>query len=539
MKTMQAFNLDAENFSDMQTNLEPQLEQLKIKQKDILNAQLLVEEIFWRMVNLGKVEQVKVQVFKKFFGKVQIQMTATGASYNPLVEVTDFNEDDEEYYRTLILKANRQKLSWLYKNNLNVVTISVRSEKNLQLKLTLAGMVGGIVFGVFLKEFVSPETIALISEDFITPINTMFLNALSMIIAPVIFFSVLGGIIGMNAGANVGRVGSKLIGLYSATSAIAILVGLVVSKIFFGGHVPQVATISATQNSTAYEFSFTKFIVDIIPANLFSPVIDKNLLQVIFIAVICGIALNSLGNRIKFIRDIAADCNELFMKLVGMIIFFVPMIAFFAMMKLASDTDFDTILMMGKLIAAELSSFGALLIVYAIMILLVGKISPLPFLKKIPSLMPIPFATSSSAVTMPFTMNFCTKKLGVAEKISSFSIPIGTTINMNGTCVYIPLAAIMFLKMYGVEVDNNALIIIFTMTLSLAIGAPAVPNSSVICILTVTSTFGVPNDIAGLLFCIATICDRIATCLNVTGDVASTMTLARTENLLDEKIYLN
>ena len=110
---------------------------------------------------------------------------------------------------------------------------------------------------------------------------------------------------------------------------------------------------------------------------------------------------------------------------------------------------------------------------------------------------------------------------------------------MNGTCVYIPIAAIMFLKMYGVEVDRNALIIIFTMTLSLAIGAPAVPNASVICILTVTSTFGVPNDIAGLLFCIATICDRIATCLNVTGDVASTMTLARTENLLDEKIYFS
>ena len=521
----------------MQAKLEPQLEQLKIKPKDILNAELLVEEIFWRMVNLGKVEQVKVQVFKKFFGKVQIQMTATGASYNPLVEVSDWDEDDEEYYRTLILKANRQKLSWLYKNNLNVVTISVVSEKNLQLKLTLAGMVSGILCGFFMKEFVAPETIALIGEDLIKPINTMFLNALSMIIAPVIFFSVLGGIIGMNAGANVGRVGSKLIGLYFATSAVAIFVGLVVSKIFFGGEVPQVATISSAQNSTAYDFSFIKFIVDIIPANLFSPVIDKNLLQVIFIAVICGIALNALGNKIKFIRDIATDCNELFMKLVGMIIFFVPMIAFFAMMKLASDTDFDTILMMGKLIAAELTGFGALLIVYAIMILLVGKISPLSFLKKIPSLMPIPFATSSSAVTMPFTMNFCTKKLGAAEKISSFSIPIGTTINMNGTCVYIPLAAIMFLKMYGVEVDRNALMIIFTMTLSLSIGAPAVPNSSVICILTVTSTFGVPNDIAGLLFCIATFCDRIATCLNVTGDVASTMTLARTENLLDEKIY--
>ena len=122
----------------------------------ILNAELLVEEIFWHMVNLGKVAQIKVQVFKKFFGKVQIQMTAQGASYNPLVEVSDWDEDDEEFYRTLILKANRQKMTWLYKNNFNVVTISVRSEKNLQLKLTLAGMVCGILCGFLLKGFVSP-----------------------------------------------------------------------------------------------------------------------------------------------------------------------------------------------------------------------------------------------------------------------------------------------------------------------------------------------------------------------------------------------
>lgn len=532
-----AFHLDAENFSDMHEKLAPQLEQLKINHKDILNAELLIEEIFWRMVNFGKVAQVKVQVVKRFFGGVQIQMTAEGSPYNPLVEVSDWDEDDEEYYRTLILKANRQKLSWFYKNNRNVITISVRSEKNLQLKLTLAGMVGGVICGFFMKEFVSPESIALISENFITPLSTMFMNALSLVIAPVIFFSVACGIIGMNAGASVGRVGSKLVGRYLFTSLIASLVGLIIAELFFSGEVPQIGTIPTASAVESYNFSLIQFIVDIIPSNLVNPIANGNLMQVIFIAVLCGIALNALGDKPKVLREFLNDCNELFMKLVTMIIFFVPLIAFFAMMKLASDTDFDTVLIMGKLIAAELIGGGALLIVYAIMILLVGKISPLPFLKKIPSLMPIPLATSSSAVTMPFTMNFCTKKLGISEKISSFSIPIGTTVNMNGGCVYLPIVAIMFLKMYGVEVDHNALIIIFTMTLSLSIGAPAVPNASVICILTITSIFGVPNDIAGLLFCIATICDRICTCFNVTGDVAATVTLARTENLTDDKIY--
>ncbi|MBR3747985.1 MAG: dicarboxylate/amino acid:cation symporter [Selenomonadaceae bacterium] len=534
---MQTFSLNAENFSDMQANLEPQLEQLKIDRKDILRAELLVEEIFWRMVNLGKVEQVKVQVVKKFLGGVQVQMTAEGSPYNPLVEVFDLDEEDEEYYRTLILKANRQKMSWFHKQNQNVITIGVQSETNLQLKLTLAGMIFGLICGFFMKEIFSPETVKLFSDDLITPLTKMFLNALGLVIAPVIFFSVLGGVTGMGAGTGVGRVGSKLIGLYALTSVIAALVGLIDAKIFFGGDVPQVGTISAAQNSDTYEFSMTKFIVDIIPSNMVSPVADGNLLQVIFMAVFFGLALNALGNKVRLLQDLVTNGNDFFMKLVGMIVFFVPLIAFFAMMELASGTNFDTFLMMGKLVVGLLICCCVMMVVYAIMIRLIGKISPMPFLKKISSLWPIAFATSSSAVTMPFTMNFCTQKMGIAEKISSFSIPIGTTINMNGGCFYMPIAVIMFLKMYGVQIDFNAIVIILTMTLSLSVAGPAVPNASVIGILTVTSTFGVPNNIAGLLFCIAAICDRIVTCFNVTGDVASAVMLSRLENLTDEKVY--
>ena len=531
------FTLNRENLSDAQSEIEQQLSQLKIERKDILRTQLLVEEIFLRMVNNADVEQATIRVVKNFFGNVQVKMSATGTPYDPLVEVFDIDEDDDEYYRTLILKANRQKMSWLYEKNQNVVTINVQSETNLQMKLTLGGMFGGLICGVFMKEIFSTETIKLFNDSLITPLNTMFLDALGLVIAPVIFFSVLCGVNGMGAGAGIGRVGSKLIGLYTSTSVIASIVGLFIAKSFFSSGVPQVGTIVAAQSSEAYEFSMTKFIVDIIPSNMVSPIADRNLLQVIFIAVFFGLALNALGNKAKLLQDFANVCNEFFTKLVGMIVFFVPMIAFFAMMQLASDTDFAMILTMGKLVVGLLICSVAILLMYAILIRFVGKISPMPFLKKIPSLWAIPFATSSSAVTMPFTMNFCTKKLGVAEKISSFSIPIGTTVNMNGGCFYLPIAVIMFLKMYDVEVDFNAIIIILTMTLSLSVAGPAVPNASVIGILTITSTFGVPNDIAGLLFCISTVCERIVTCFNVTGDVASAVVLSRLENSTDEKIY--
>lgn len=535
------FFMDAENFSDAQESIERQLNQLNVDTKDILRAQLLVEEIFWRMIKDGHAAKVDVRVVKQLFGKIQIRLSAEGTPYNPLIEVADWTEDDENYYTMMILKANRHRLNWLRKNNRNAVTIEVRGETNRQLWLLLAAIVCGLICGFAMKGLLSPETIALFKNNFITPIQTMFMHALGMIIAPVIFFSIISGIVGMGAGASVGKVGAKLIGLYMCTTVIAAAVGLTVAQIIFSDNIPQIGAIPAetTVDVKSYDFSLIQFVVDIIPVNLVSPIADSKILQIIFLAVLFGSCLNVLGDRVQLLQEFVRNCNEFFMRVVNAIIMFVPLIAFFAMINLVVDMGIDIVVTMSKLIAGQFLGSSVMLIVYTTIILFVGKISPLPFLKKIPEVWVTPFATSSSAVSMPLTMNFCINKLGVSPKITSFSIPIGTTVNMDGGCIYLPLAVIMLLKMYGVEVDWNTMIVLFTMTLSVSVGAPAVPNASVIFILIVAAMFGVPNDIAGVLFCMSAICDRIVTCFNVTGDVAATLTLARTENLTDEKIYFS
>lgn len=537
---MKSLALTAENLSEVQAELERQLSRLKIAEKDILRTQLLVEEISLRMLSQGHAAQVSVNVDKKFFGKVQIRLTAEGTPYNPLIEVADWSEDDDNYYTMMILKAHRQRLHWLNKNNRNIVTINVRGETNRQLWLLLAAIVGGLLCGFVMKTALSPETIALINDNIITPINTMFLHALSMVIAPVIFFSILSGITGMGKGAGVGKLGTKLIGLYLFTSAVASIIGLSIAWLLFSGEVPQIGTISvANAEVDTYDFSLIKFIVDIVPADLVSPIVDGNMIQIIFIAVLFGSCLNAAGDKVQLLQEIIGNLNEFFMRVINVIVIFVPLIAFFAMINLVVDMGVDILMMISRVIAGGLLSFGVLLGVYMLMILFIGKLSPLPFLKEIPSIWLTPFATSSSAVSMPTTMDICIKKLGISPKITSFSIPIGTTINMDGTCVCIPVAAIMFIKAYGIAIDLNTMLLILTMTVSISIGAPAVPNVFVICILSVTTTFGVPNDIVGILFCLSAIYDRIGTCINVTGDVAATLTLARTENLVDEKIYFN
>ena len=532
--------LTAENLFDMQAELERELVSLYVAEKDILRAQLLVEELSLRMINQGHAEQVNIRIVKQLFGKIQIHMTAEGMPYNPLVEVADWTEDDDNYYAMMILKANRQRLNCIRKNNRNIVTINVRGETNKQLWLLAAGIVGGLLCGVVMKITLSHEVIALIDNDIITPIKTMFLHALDMVIAPVIFFSILSGLIGMGNGAGVGKIGTKLIGLCVFTSAVASIIALIVAQIIFSGEVAKIGTIPPANVDVAgkgYDFSPIKFIVDIIPANLIDPLTDGNMLQVIFVAVLFGSCLNALGDRARILQEIIAVLNEFFMKVVGVIVLFVPLIAFFAMVDLVVDMGVDVMLTMSELIAGHLISSCAMLGVYMLMILFIGKLSPLPFLKKIPSLISTPLATSSSAISMPMTMDICVKKLGVSPKITSFAIPVGTTVNMNGACLYMPLAVIMFMKMYGIDVDFKALLLIFAMTMSVAVGTPAVPNVGVIFLLTAISMFGVPKEIAGLLFCMDAIADRICTCVNVMGNTTATWILARTENLVDEKIY--
>ena len=539
---MQAFNLDAKNFSDMQANLEPQLEQLKIKQKDILNAELLVEEIFWSIVNKGHLAQVKVQVVKKFFGKVQIKMTAEGAPYNPLVEISDWEEDqdDEDYFSMMILKANRQRLNYLHKNNLNVVTINVRSKGNSQVILTVAGMFAGIICGLLMRELFSPEIISVIDETIIKPCEKMFLNALGLLIAPVIFFSIISAMVGMSS-AGVGKVGFKLLGYSMTTGITSLLLSCVASWIFFSDGVPQVNTLPVVESSAeSLEFSLTKFIVDIIPDNFVNPILSGNVLQIIFVAILFGIALNKLGNEVSLIRNWVDNLNKIFTSMMTLVIFFVPLIAFFAMVDLALKLNTEIVTLISKLILCQLITIAVMIALYPIFIWRVGKISPKNFFKKVLALLPPAFATASSMVVMPSMMDLCTNKLGISPKISSFSIPIGLiVVNVTGYVTYFVPACVIFMGMYGIELELQNLALVALLSFLLAFGVPSVPAACVICIVTIVSYFGVPNEIAALLFCIDALCDRILTCLNVTSNMMTATVLAHSENLLDEKIYFS
>ena len=207
------FFMNTDNFSDMRKVFESQLKQLKLNPKIIMRTRLLLEEIFLRMVNKGHAAQVNVQVTKNFFGKVQVRLSAEGAPYNPLVEVSDWqdNAEDEDYFSMMILNAHRDILNWRHSQNLNVVTINVPGKRSGENFVTAACVIGGLVCGVLMKETLSPETISFVKENLIMPTQTMFLSALNLLIAPVIFLSIVGGVTNISTGSGTGKIGLKLL----------------------------------------------------------------------------------------------------------------------------------------------------------------------------------------------------------------------------------------------------------------------------------------------------------------------------------------
>ena len=532
-----SFCLNTENFSEMHRRLGSQLSQLKIEYQNILRTKLLVEEIFLRMIKNGQAAQVDVKIKKNFFGKVQVKMTTEGFAYNPLVEVSDWqdNDEDENYFSMMILSAHRENLNWQHRQNLNVVTIIVQSKSTGENFLTITCIVGGIVCGAVMKEIFLPETILFVKEDFIAPTQTMFLNALNLLIAPVIFFSIVSGVTGISASTGTSKIGLKLICCSLGLIMISVCCSYAVAWIFFGSGVPQIIGLPAAQISAETKtFSLIQFIVDIIPDDFVSPVAEGKILQIIFVAVFFGTALSSLGDKVTHLKELLDDLNNIFIKMLSLLMFFMPPIVFLAMMNFAFDTAAETVKLISQLLVGEIIVAALMFGCFLIFIRQFGKISPRPFLKKVPKLLPPAFATSSSSALMPSMMELCTNKLGVAPKISSFTVPLSVTFNTAGSLICIIMASVMFLRMYGVEVGLYDLVMISFLAMMFSFGAP-----DFISVITIINHFGLPMEIATLLFCIEALSDRIGTCVNVLSNMTATLTLARTENLLDDKIYFS
>ncbi len=366
-------------------------------------------------------------------------------------------------------------------------------------------------------------------------IGQLFIQALKMLVVPLVFVSLFCGTTALRDPAMLGSIGGRTLAFYLLTTAIAL--GIALSFALLIG-VGTGADISANPGYVAKEGkSFIEVLLSIID-NPVAAMAEGNLLAVIVFAILLGLSATMAGKAGEQVIDFFKAFNEVIMKLVMLIMHFAPYAVFAILAKVFTELGVDAIKTLSGYFFTVLGLliFHAL-VIYPLLLKLLSGLSPLTFLKKMEAAVSFAFGTSSSNATIPVTLRTVEKRLGVDNSVASFTVPFGATINMDGTAIMQGVATVFIAQYYGIDLGlNGYLMVILTATLA-SIGTAGVPGVGLIMLTMVLVQVGLPAEGIGLIIGIDRILDMTRTAVNITGDSAASVIIAKSENMLDEDVY--
>jgi Na+/H+-dicarboxylate symporter len=411
----------------------------------------------------------------------------------------------------------------------------------------LLGMAMGVLVAIVLIQFPFGKSLAI---DWIKPFGNIFINALKVIAVPLILASLIKGVTDLKDISKLSKMGFKTIGIYLATTVIAVSIGLVMVNILQPGDFLEQSTkqellknfeseaqskieMAETQKSQ----SPLKAIEDIVPSNIVKAASDNgNMLQVIFFAILMGIGLILISQeKAKPLIDFFDSLNELILKIIDLIMKVAPFGVFALMTALVVESpSIDLFKALGIYALTVILGLAVMMLFYLFLVYVFTKKTPKFFMNGILPAQLLAFSTSSSAATLPVTMERVEEHLGVDEEVASFVLPIGATVNMDGTSLYQAVAAVFIAQAFGMDLSlYTQLGIIATATLA-SIGSAAVPGAGMVMLVIVLAQAGIPEAGLALIFAIDRPLDMFRTTINVTGDAVVAMIIAKSEGLLHE-----
>ncbi len=518
--------------------LDESLEGMKATREEILTAELLMEENFLRFAAAsGREEDFSARLtLRKRLGDVVLTLSANGEDYNPIVGMDETADDEEVMYTLALLKAHRNKMRYHRRQGENILSILVHASGSKSAVYTMIGLVAGGVLGFLMKAALPAGMLLGLVDKVFTPVETIFMHALMMLVAPMVFFSVLSGITGMSDAAGIGRIGGKLLLLSMVKMAVGLLAAAGLG--IYMGVVPELTAMMADGNGAApASFSLQELIVSIVPGNLVAPFATNNLLQVLFLACFFGVLLVRTGEQGFWLRDRIVFFNHVIMDAMTTILIVMPLVAAVSAAKLTISTELSVMLSYGRIILGAFAGVLLILLISAVFTVMVGRISPVSLLKKIVAFSSLPFSLRSSTACMPQTMEFCAKKLGMEEKLVLFSLPVGAQFNMGGSGAYIIMLAMILRQTFGLPLDADFLISFFFAVLLVSFTFPSVPGATIIVMATAFELAGIPSAAVTLFIGIDPLVDGIRSVGNVANNIVSAFLLARLENKVEEVVY--
>jgi len=370
--------------------------------------------------------------------------------------------------------------------------------------------------------------------------GTLFLRALKMIVAPLVLTSLICGIGRLHGGKDFGRLGFKTLSLYIITSLIAILTGLFLVNLIKPGVGANLGFLIPTDELSATPGSLSDNMMRIVPDNIFKALVETDMLAIIFISMLFGYFITTLKDSYKqTMNNFFEAANELIMKVTGLIIRFSPLGIFGIVIKIVAEQENLPELMYRLGIYMFVVISGLIIhstIVMSLLLRFVGRVNPFKHLKAMLTPLLTAFSTSSSNATLPLSMAAMEKNAGVSVKITSFTLPLGATINMDGTALYEIVAALFIAQAYGIELTITQQIVTVFTALMASVGAAGIPMAGMVTMGIVLTAVGLPLEGIGLILAVDRLLDMFRTTVNVWGDSVVCAIIARSEG---ENIYMD
>jgi len=390
----------------------------------------------------------------------------------------------------------------------------------------LVGLVLGVVVGMLFKSLAQG----------LAPVGALFLNAIKMLIVPLVFVSLVAGITAMSDSAKLGRISVKTIAIYLISTAFAVSIGLAFGTLFSPGEgMNMVASGSAEAKQAP---SLVQILVGLVPTNPVMAFAEGNILQIIVFAIALGVSMNLIGEKAAPVVKLFDSLAEVFYKLTDLVMRFAPIGVFALIAGVVASHGIEVLLPLAGVIGViYLASIAHMVLVYGGLIGGLARLSPLRFFRGIAPALAVAFSTSSSSGTLPVSIECARKNLGVSQGVAGFVLPVGATINMDGTAIYQGVLALFIAQAFGIDLNaGQYLMIILTATLA-SVGTAGVPGAGLIMLGLVLTSVGLPLEGVALIAGIDRILDMARTTVNVAGDLMTTTLVGSSEKELDRDVY--
>ncbi|MCR5234104.1 MAG: dicarboxylate/amino acid:cation symporter [Lachnospiraceae bacterium] len=521
-----SFEADRERIAEILDDIESKLRDLGVSEKVCKRSRFKIEDILIELIdNSFDKGMIRIAV-KKLLGTISVRLSCKGRDPDYQEDLRelfsgDIDEEAESIIRANLLKEYQRDIQISHRSGFNTVTVIVERRKKSSIMISAAAMLMGVLCGVLIKSFLPEETSSFYADSVFGTVTSLFLRAIKMMISLLVFFSIASSLSGYKDMKELGKAFGRVISMFSFTTVLTMAITYGITRIMPIGNESLKGTVNDSMKFEAMNgaSSLSDIFLNIVPDSLLKAFIDTNMLQILFAAILTGIAVTMMGKESAKVSDVLSVMDKLFQKVVLIIVKFMPVCIFCSMASMVIRVDVTELHQVAGWMAQVYFCDLVVIAMLLILVALLGHTSPIWFLKQISQIMVQGFAVASSNAVMPMTMQTCKEKLKISPEIYSFSIPLGIVINMDGGCVTMLVSTFFLARVYGISIPAQMLLPYFVSVFMLSVAAPAVPGGILLCLTVLLPQVGIPIEGISIIIGLYFLVSMVQTMTNITSTV--------------------